>query len=86
VYFLPQACAEECLDWLNETEWEVHQAIKLGRLALSLRKESGEHLRVYGSGNYRVAHQALSMCDWDVYRAITYLRATLGPDADVATV
>jgi hypothetical protein len=28
----------------------------------------------------------LSMCDWDVYRAITYLRATLGPDADVATV
>ena len=83
---VPQASGDECLDWLDETGWDVHQAIKLGRLALSLRKESSERLRVLGAADYRVAHQALSVCDWDVYRAVTYLRATLGPDADVAAV
>ncbi|CAG0923903.1 unnamed protein product [Notodromas monacha] len=80
-----EASSEECLEWLNATEWDVHQAIKLGKMSLALRQEA-DNLRVHGRGDFRVARQALAVCDWDVHRAVTYLRATLGPDADVATV
>lgn len=60
---------EECVGALNETDWDVHKAIKYLKLQLMLN----DHLISIDN-----CKQTLMSCSWDVQKAYNYLMATYG--------
>lgn len=68
---------EECLVALNETEWDIHKAIKYTRLQCLLNSHL-VHVE-----NFK---QTLIRCNWNVQQAANYLLATHGIAEDTTEV
>uniref|UniRef100_T1ISC4 non-specific protein-tyrosine kinase n=1 Tax=Strigamia maritima TaxID=126957 RepID=T1ISC4_STRMM len=72
-----QVTREDCVATLNETDWDVHKAIKYMKLQTLLRNE------LSCDSNCK---QTLVNCDWDVQKAYSYLLATYGVTEDSTEV
>ena len=55
---------DQCIDALSETQWDVHNAIKLIKLGQLLRT---------GLADKQTCKQALMSCQWNVQDAATFL-------------
>lgn len=72
---------EECLASLDETEWDVHKAIKLIKLR-SLLSATHPHL----SGHSQLLKESLNNCCWDVARAAAHLISQAANSEDCTRV
>lgn len=68
---------EECLAALNETDWDMHKAIKYMRLQCILNSH------MIPIKNLK---QTLVKCSWDVRQAANYLLATHNVNEDTTEV
>ncbi|GAB6019108.1 hypothetical protein CHUAL_000729 [Chamberlinius hualienensis] len=72
-----EVTAEECVDALNETDWDVHRAIKYLKLQLMLSSN------FINTDNCK---QTLMSCSWDVQKAYNYFLTTYGTIDDSTEV
>ncbi|XP_023224493.1 tyrosine-protein kinase PR2-like [Centruroides sculpturatus] len=68
---------EDCLFALNDTDWNIHNAIKLARL-----------LRILNTYNINIENSKniLLQCDWNVQQAVSCILATHGSIEDTTEV